>query len=96
MSAADTQSAQAGPVLEASDLGRAVARALLQHNPQATLRDQGAYLRVQAPQRLRIGAAQLEQALGRPFTLPGELEAIMPAFRGRLKVSDEGAEWSAP
>ena len=35
------------------------------------------------------------EELGRPFHLPGDLESIMPSFKGRLVLSEERAEWSA-
>ena len=84
-----------GPVLEASDLGRAIAEILLRHNGGARLRDQGAYLRVECAERCRLDRADVEQTLGRPFRLPGELEQLMPSFRGQLRVSEDSVEWLA-
>ena len=38
--------------------------------------------------------AAIERALGRTFQLPGDLEVLMPAFKGRFRVSEEEASWS--
>jgi len=86
----------AGPVLEASELGRTVAAAILRANPGARLRDQGAYLRIESPGNCRVTRAELELALGRSFALPGELEQLMPSFRGQLLVNEDEAQWSLP
>lgn len=83
----------AGPVLEASDVGRAVAAAILASNVGAVLEDHGAYLRVSAPGQCVVSQSAIEAELGRRFTLPGDLELVMPAFHGRLEVGDDRVEW---
>ncbi len=82
-----------GPVLEASDAGRAVAAAILASNADATLDDRGAYLRVSAPRRCAVTRRDIEQRLGRSFVLPRDLELVMPAFQGLLRIGDDGVEW---
>jgi hypothetical protein len=55
--------------------------------------DRGAYLRVLVPGRCVVTRQAIEQALGEPFRLPADLEPLMPAFKGFLRVDDERAEW---
>lgn len=85
--------ARVGPVLEASETGRAVAAAILASNAGATLEDHGAYLRVSAPARCVVARRDIEAELGRSFVLPRDLELVMPAFQGLLRMSDDAAEW---
>jgi toluene monooxygenase system protein D len=82
-----------GPVLEASKIGRAIAAAILTSNPRATVDDRGAYLRVSVPGRCILTRRDIEAQLGRHFVLPRELELVMPAFRGLVRISEDGVEW---
>lgn len=82
-----------GPVLEASELGRAVMAAIQALNPGATVQDRGAYLRVHAAGRCVVTRTAIEAALGRPVQLPGDLELAMPSFKGRFSVDAEQATW---
>jgi toluene monooxygenase system protein D len=82
-----------GPVLEASEIGRAIVAAILTSNPEAAVDDRGAYLRVSVPGRCLVTRRDIESQLGRHFVLPRDLELVMPAFRGLLRMSDEGVEW---
>lgn len=90
---AGASAARVGPVLEASETGRAVAAAILTSNAEATLEDRGAYLRVSVPGRCVVTRSDIEERLGRAFVLPRDLELVMPAFQGLLRLSDDGAEW---
>ena len=83
-----------GPVLEAGDAARAVTAAIRELNPGAEVRDRGAYLRVHSPRRCVVTRAAIERNLGRPFRLPGDLECVMPAFKGRFTVSEDEATWT--
>ena len=40
--------------------------------------------------------AEIESHAGASFVLPGDLEAIMPSFKGRLTLNEDGAEWWIP
>ena len=82
-----------GPVLEASETGRAVAAAILTTNAGANIDDRGAYLRVSVPGHCVVERRAIEAQLGRHFTLPRDLELVMPAFQGRLSMDDERVEW---
>lgn len=82
-----------GPVLEANDVGRAVAAAILTSNAGANVDDRGAYLRVSVPGRCAVTRSAIEAQLGRHFTLPSDLELVMPAFQGRIHIDDDRVEW---
>lgn len=84
-----------GPVLEAGEAARAVVAAIRDLNPGVEVRDRGAYLRVQAPRRCVVTREAIERSLGRPFELPGDLECLMPSFKGRFQVSDAQASWTS-
>ena len=86
---------QVGPVLSASELGKAVLAAIEQLNPGARVLDRGSYYRVLANPPCVLTRAAVEQATGQAFALPADLEQVMPAFQGFLRVTDEGVEWTA-
>lgn len=85
-----------GPVIEASDLGRAVVAAILSSNPGATVDDRGSYLRVRAAHRCLLTREAVERELGHPFRLPIDLEPLMPAFKGLIRIGPDAVEWSFP
>lgn len=82
-----------GPVLTASELGRAVLAAIERLNPGIQVIDRGAYYRVLAGNRCVLTSAAVEQITGQGFQLPGDLEQVMPAFRGFLRLTEAGVEW---
>jgi hypothetical protein len=84
----------AGPVLLACDTTLGVVAAIRALNPAASVTDRGSYLRILAPEHCVVTRAEIERHLGRVFTLPSDLEALMPAFQGRFFVNDEQASWS--
>jgi hypothetical protein len=83
-----------GPVLQADELGRAVALAIVELNPSAEIIDRGAYYRVLADGRCTLTRAAVERISGRRFQLPGDLERVMPAFSGYLSINPQGASWT--
>jgi hypothetical protein len=83
-----------GPVLEASETASAVVTAIRSLNADAVVEDQGSYLRILAPLRCVVTRRAIEEILGRPFQLPGDLERVMPSFKGTLQISEEEAVWS--
>lgn len=82
-----------GPVLQRGPLADAVISAIKACNATVELLDRGAYVRVLAPQRCVVTRAAIEAALARPFRLPGELEAIMSSFKGRLRIDEDQVVW---
>lgn len=83
-----------GPVLEAGEVADAVVGAIREHNPQAVVQDRGSYLRVLVPGRCVVTSAAIARRLGRPFNLPGDLEILMPSFKGEMSVSEGEVAWS--
>jgi toluene monooxygenase system protein D len=89
-----TESSDAvGPVLEASDSGRAVVEAIRHLNADVTVVDRGGYLRVLVPRRCVVTRQAIELALGQKFELPLDLEPLMPSFKGRISIDRECVEW---
>ena len=82
-----------GPVLQCGSAANAVIAAIESMNAHVELLDRAAYVRVLVPERCVVTRAAIESALGRPFRLPGDLEAIMSSFKGRFRVTDDEATW---
>jgi hypothetical protein len=82
-----------GPVLEAGEVGNAIVAAIRSFQPDVLVQDRGSYLRVLAPGRCRVTRIAIEGALGRGFRLPGDLELVMPSFKGAFRVNDDEAVW---
>jgi toluene monooxygenase system protein D len=82
-----------GPVLRHGKRCDAVIAAIRSLNPEVSLLDRGAYLRVLVPNRCVVTRVAIEHALGEAFQLPGDLEMIMPSFQGRFRVSEAEAVW---
>lgn len=85
-----------GPVIEASDAGRAIVAAILSSTPGAFVEDRGAYLRVRAAHRCVLTREAAERELGHSFRLPADLEPLMPAFKGLIRIAPDAIEWSFP
>jgi toluene monooxygenase system protein D len=92
---APTAGEAVGPVLESGETATAVVAAIRAHNRDVVVSDRGAYLRVAVPRRCLLDRLTVERALGRPFRLPGDLELVMPAFSGYLKIERDRAVWEA-
>ena len=82
-----------GPVLEINEVGRAIAAAIREAYPAAELQDRGGYIRVLVTGGCIVQRAAIERALGRRFTLPGDLELVMPAFKGVIAIGEEEVSW---
>lgn len=82
-----------GPVLEACDVTDAIVRAIRQENDDVVVVDRGSYLRILVAGRCSVSRAGIEAQLGRAFRIPRDLEAVMPAFKGRLELSADRATW---
>jgi hypothetical protein len=82
-----------GPVLESSEVGQAIVRAIRHENADVRVDDRGAYLRVGVPGVCRVSRVAIEREIGRAFRLPGDLESVMPAFSGGLTIGEDGAIW---
>jgi toluene monooxygenase system protein D len=84
-----------GPVLTPGPLADAVLATLRELNAEMTVLDRGAYVRVLVPRRCRLSRESVERHLRAPFSLPADLEAIMPSFRGRFSASEDEAVWES-
>jgi toluene monooxygenase system protein D len=82
-----------GPVLIPGPVADAVIAAIRGEHEDVQVVDRGAYLRVMVPRRCRLCALKVAQLLDDTFQLPGDLEAIMPSFRGRLTIASDQALW---
>ena len=82
-----------GPVLQTGALTNAIVAAIRDLNPQVTVVDRGAYLRVLAPLTCIVTRISIEKHLGRPMRFPGELETVMSAFKGAIHLTQDEAVW---
>ena len=84
-----------GPVLRMSDDVDAIIAAIEEDNPGTAIEviDRGAYVRIQAEQRLRVTRASIEKYLGRAFEMR-QLEPMMSAFAGRIETTSDAVLWS--
>lgn len=85
--------ARVGPVLELNEVGRAIVAAIRDANSTVEIQDRGAYIRVLVEGCCLVRREAIERALGRPFVLPGDLELVMPAFKGAITIGDDEVEW---
>ena len=84
-----------GPVLRMSDDIEAIIAAIEEDNPGAQIEviDRGAYVRIQAEQRLKVTRASIEKHLGRPFEMR-QLEPMLSAFACRIDTTSDAVVWS--
>ncbi|MBI4816918.1 MAG: MmoB/DmpM family protein [Deltaproteobacteria bacterium] len=82
-----------GPVLISGEVAEAITEAIRDENEAVLVVDRGAYLRLLVPHRCRVSRSAIENRLGRPFWLPADLEAVMPSFDGKLKITPDEVEW---
>lgn len=85
-----------GPILQTlSEFTPAITRAIQELNPGAVIIDRGSYLRVLVPGYCRLCRESVESWAGRPFILPGDLETAMSSFRGKIRITETEATWTA-
>ncbi len=82
-----------GPVLQAGETARALVQAIQAANQQSEIIDRGGYVRILVPGKCVLNRVDVERILGRQFLLPGDLEIIMPSFKGCLTVNENQAVW---
>jgi toluene monooxygenase system protein D len=82
-----------GPVLQTSAVSDAIIAAIKDLNQDVQVVDRGAYLRVLVPSKCVVTRSAIERRLGRPFRFPGELEVVMPSFKGSILLSETEATW---
>ncbi len=84
-----------GPVLRMSEGIEAIIAAIEEDNPGTEIEviDRGAYVRIQAQQRMKVTRASIERHIGRPFEMR-QLEPMMSAFVGRIETTSDAILWS--
>jgi hypothetical protein len=82
-----------GPVLQSGPVANAIIAAIEDLNQDVMIVDRGAYVRVLVPNCCVVTRLAIEKHLGRSFRFPGELEAIMSAFKGSLQLNQDDAAW---
>jgi toluene monooxygenase system protein D len=82
-----------GPVLQAGALTDAIVAAIRDLNQDVVVVDRGAYLRLLVPVKCVVTRDSIEKHLGRPVRFPGELETVMSAFKGSIRMNQDEAVW---
>jgi hypothetical protein len=86
---------EVGPVLLVGRVAEAIVAAIRRQNAGARISCRGSYVRVAVLRRCEVNAGVIAGLLGEPFRLPGDLERVMPSFRGRLSLSEDTASWES-
>lgn len=83
-----------GPVLRMGDEVELVIAAIEDDNPDAEIEvvDRGSYVRVQAPNRLRVTQESLQRHLGASFEIRS-LETMLSSFSGRITTTSDEIIW---
>jgi toluene monooxygenase system protein D len=84
-----------GPILQRGTLTEAIVAAIRGLNRGVEVLDRGSYVRVSVPLRCRLTRAAVEERIGERFLLLTQLESVMPAFKGRLTLTEDEAVWEA-
>jgi toluene monooxygenase system protein D len=82
-----------GPVLKSGAVSDAIVAAIKDLNQDVLVVDRGAYLRVLVPHRCLVTRTAIERRLGRSFRFPGELEVVMSAFKGTIRLTESDVTW---
>jgi toluene monooxygenase system protein D len=84
-----------GPILRSSGEIDLVVAAIEDDNPDSDIEvtDHGSYVRVHAPDHLRVTEQSLKRYLGADFEIRS-LEPMMAAFAGRISTRSDSFEWS--
>ena len=84
-----------GPILRMSEDVDAIIAAIEEDNPGTEIEviDRGAYVRIQAQQRMKVTRASIERHIGRPFEMR-QFEPMMSAFAGRIETTSDAILWS--
>ena len=81
-------------MLEPGELADAIVEAIRERHPDARVEDRDSYVRVLVQSRCVLDRPAVERRTGRPFLLPGDLEQVMPSFKGRLTISGDHVVWA--
>ncbi|GJF06067.1 MULTISPECIES: MmoB/DmpM family protein [Pseudonocardia] len=83
-----------GPVFRMGDEVELVVAAIEDDNPDTEIEvtDRGAYVRVEASDRLRVTQESLRRHLGPTFEIR-QLQTMLSAFSGRISTTSEEIVW---
>lgn len=86
-----------GPVLRMGEEVDHVLAAILDDNPgkSITVVDRGAYVRIEAQDRLTLTQVTLRRHLGESYEIRS-LGSIMSSFRGRVVTTSDSITWEKP
>ena len=96
MNPQDQDRCRVGPVLLATPFAEAVVAAIREENDDVLVRQEAAYLRVLVPGECRLSRSALRSVIGEEVHFPGDLEAVMSSFSGRMEITDHAAVWWIP
>ncbi|MEM1597781.1 MAG: MmoB/DmpM family protein [Pyrobaculum sp.] len=84
-----------GPVFMKRELAIYATLAIAEDNPDTFVGvlDRGLYIRVVGNKRLTLRRRTLEDLAGRAVRFPGEVEEMMSAFAGKIRVTGEEILW---
>ena len=74
--------------LQMNDETRCIIDAIARDNPDASVNEQPAMVRIDAPNRMTIRRASVEEAMGRPFDLQ-ELHVHLITLGGHIDQTDD-------
>ncbi|MGE3288958.1 MAG: MmoB/DmpM family protein [Pseudonocardia sp.] len=83
-----------GPVLRMGDEVELVVAAIEDDNPDVDIEvtDRGSYVRIEAPDRLRVTQESLRRYLGPTFEIRS-METMLAAFSGRITTTSDEMIW---
>jgi hypothetical protein len=82
-----------GPVLTTGPLADVIIEILQAAYPDLQLVDRGAYVRVMVPERCVLSIAAVKNIVGNEFTLPRDLEVILCAKQGNMRITEDAVIW---
>ena len=91
MTAATTQAPSRAPVfiaLQSSETARAIVEAIVEDNPEATVNDYPAMVKIDAPGRLVIRRESVEDRVGRPWSMQ-EIHLSLISLSGSIDETDD-------
>src|SRR5260370_20669111 len=83
-----------GPVLRMSEGVEAIIAAIEEDNPGTEIEviDRGAFVRIQAEQRMKRTRATIERHIGRAFEMR-QLQPMISAFAGPIETTSDAILW---
>lgn len=86
---------EVGPVLVTTPLGEAMLAAIGRENAAWRVLRRGGLVRVLVKGRCSLRRELVEEEWGQRVTFPGDLERVMPSFKGHLLIDADQAVWES-